>query len=183
MMNNGKIMEQQWRKSAMKIPGLYYQRMKDGTATFNGGQAGMRFQASNPYDCFMFLEPTLYLLELKSHNGASLPYTAIRKNQLDSLATAAKKPGVEAGFVVHFREKDECWFVNGLDVKEFVEEQERKSIPIAWFRENGVKVEMIHLRHRVMYDVQGMMISLAERRIAERGNREERRENERLLCL
>lgn len=168
-MNAGKIMEAQWRKSALHIPKIYYRRMNDGTATFyGGGQDGVRFQQENPYDCFMYLAPTLYLIELKSHKGTSLPINAIRKIQLKHLSSVQGVPGIEAGFVVHFPDKEECWFADGWKVKAFVDDTERKSIPLKWFQENGIRVEVIPLVKRVEYDVKGLIDSLTERRKGKR---------------
>lgn len=165
-MNAGKRMEQQWRKSALRVPKLYYKRMNDGTATFYGGQAqnGVRFQKENPYDCFMYLEPCLYLVELKIHKGSSLPISAIRGVQLDHLSSVHGTPGIYAGFVVHFADKEECWWVDGWEVKEHVRTTERKSIPIAWFRENGVQVELIKKVTNVEYNVGELLLDLSIRR-------------------
>ena len=158
-MNAGKVMERQWRKSAMRVEGLYYHRMNDGTASFYGGQGqpGIRFQQSSPYDCFMYYEPRLYLLELKQHKGKSIPNSAIRKNQLEAVAKASGKPGVVAGFVVHFVDQDQCWFADGAEVKEFVDTNERKSIPVAWFQDHGCAVALVHKKTQVEYDIQSLL--------------------------
>lgn len=166
-MNAGKVMERQWRKSAMRVPNLYYHRMNDGTATFYGGQGqtGVRFQKENPYDCFMFLCPCLYLIELKSHKGGSIPLNAIRNVQLLNLSAVKDVDGIEAGFVVHFVDKGECWFADGWKVREFAETTERKSIPLAWFQENGVRIGLVEKRTNTEYDVSGMIADLADRRV------------------
>lgn len=159
-MDSGKRMEASFRKSAIKISGVYYKRMNDGTASFYGGQAqeGIRFQKSNDYDAFMHYAPILYLLEFKSHLGAALPFAKIRKNQLEALNNASKAfPMVAAGFVIHFVEKDECWFVRGDKVFDFVEAGTRKSIPIAWCRENGLRIGTKKLKTNFEYDVFGFI--------------------------
>ena len=174
-MNSGKLMERQWRESALRVPGLYYQRMNDGTALFYGGSDGknVRFQKDNPYDCFMYLEPTLYLIELKSHKGASIPFSAIRDNQIEALDKASAIHGIEAGFVVHFPDKDECWYVEGHTLAEYKRETDRKSIPLGWFRENGVRVELFHKRVNTAYDVLGLTIDLSVRRLELDGREKE----------
>lgn len=161
-MNAGKRMEQNWRKSALRVPRLYYKRMNDGTATFYGGQAqnGVRFQKENPYDCFMYLEPKLYLIELKSHKGNSLPINAIRGVQLDHLSSVMGVPGIVAGFVVHFQDKEECWFADGWRVKQFVLNTDRKSIPLEWFRKNGTSVTLIKKITNTEYDVKALLLDL-----------------------
>lgn len=52
---------------------------------------------------------TLYLLELKSTKGTSIPYTMIRKNQIDGLDEADNHMLV-AGFIFNFREKDNATY-------------------------------------------------------------------------
>ena len=162
-MNAGKRMEQNWRKSCLRVPKLYYKRMNDGTATFYGGQAqnGVRFQKENPYDCFMYLEPNLYLIELKTHKGSSLPINAIRGIQLDHLSSVMGVPGIVAGFVVHFQDKEECWFADGWRVKQYVINAERKSIPIEWFRQHGTSVALIKKVTNTEYDVKTLLLELS----------------------
>ena len=162
-MNAGKRMEQNWRKSCLRVPKLYYKLMNDGTATFYGGQNqnNVRFQKENPYDCFMYLEPCLYLIELKSHKGSSLPINAIRGVQLDHLSSVMGVPGIVAGFVVHFVDKEECWFAEGWRVKQYVVTTDRKSIPLAWFQENGTNVGLVKKITNTEYDVQALLLDLA----------------------
>lgn len=166
-MNAGKRMEQNWRKSCLRVPRLYYKRMNDGTATFYGGQAqnGVRFQKENPYDCFMFLKPNLYLIELKSHKGSSLPINAIRGVQLDHLSSVMGVPGIVAGFVVHFQDKEECYFAEGWRVKQYVVTTDRKSIPIAWFRENGTGVGLVKKITNTEYDVKALLWELETKEV------------------
>ena len=155
-MNQGKIMEQAWRKAAKKVPGLYFQRMNDGTASYSRGGEGspVRFQQKNPYDCFMHYKGKLFLLELKHHKGASLPFTAIREQQLAHLAQASVAyDDVIAGFVVMFADSGECFFANGNAVAEFENTSERKSIPISWFRENALGIPVRKLKTNWEYNV------------------------------
>lgn len=166
MTDSGKRMEASFRESAKKIPGVYYKRMNDGTASFYGGQAqeGIRFQKSNDYDAFMHKAPLLYLLEFKSHLGAALPFAKIRENQLKALNEASLAfPMIAAGFLIHFTEKDECWFVRGDKVNDFVKAGERKSIPIQWCRENGLQVGTRKKKINYDYDVEGMIREIEKR--------------------
>lgn len=64
---------------------------------------------------------------------------------------------VAAGFVIHFVDKDECWFVRGDRVFDFVEASERKSIPIAWCKENGLLIRTRKLKTNYDYDVLGFI--------------------------
>lgn len=165
-MNAGKAMERQWRKSVLRLNDVYYQRMNDGTATFYGGQSqnGIRFQKTSPYDCFMYSYPMLFLIELKSHKGKSLPYTAIRRQQVESTAKAGWIPGVVAGFVVHFTEVGECWFAPGWKVKDYMDKSDRKSIPLEWFQSNGARIGVIMKRTNAEYDVEQFLIDCGAER-------------------
>jgi len=154
-MNNGKVMEQQFRKSAKKVPGLFFYRLRDGTASFYGGKedSRIRFQQRNIADVVMFKTPVLYLLELKTHNGASLPRAKVRENNLKDLAEAAEYSNVVSGFIVDFAERGKAFYVDSRRVKQFLEDADRKSIPIAWFEQNGVRVGIQQLKVNKLYDV------------------------------
>ena len=73
-----------------------------------GGLTGV----CNICDYIAYNYPTLYLLELKTHAGASLPFSAIRDNQWDGLYDAVKKSsGVVAGILCWYYEKDVTLFI------------------------------------------------------------------------
>jgi recombination protein U len=152
-------MEQQWRKCAKKVDGLYYKRMNDGTATFYGGQAqeGIRFQQSSPYDLFMFKSPILFTLELKSHTGSSLPFSCIRENQMTDLLKAGAHKDIVAGFVVFFSEKDKCYFVDASQMKHAQDNGGKKSISIKECEAVGIEIGVRPLKTNVDYDVQGFV--------------------------
>ena len=77
-MTSGKRFEKNVKDS---IPEEYfYYRFKDGTSSW-GGNDQVRFQARNICDSMLYNGYNLYLLELKSHKGKSLPLSCIRENQ------------------------------------------------------------------------------------------------------
>lgn len=153
-LNSGKRFEQQWRKCARKVPELFFYRLRDGTATYYGGsQDGIRFQQSNMCDVMMFLSPLLFLLELKSTKGSSLPLKNIRKDQLSDLLESGKHKHVLAGFVVYFADKQVCYFASAATINAFKESNDRKSIPLDWFERLGRKVAVIPLKVNVDFDV------------------------------
>lgn len=163
-MNAGKVMERQWRNSAIRVPGLRYQRMNDGTATFWKGQEGARFQMRNPFDCYMFKKPVLFELELKSHKGKNIPFSAIRDNQIKHLANVSKADlGVVAGLIAYFEDEQRCFYVDGDIALDFMESGKRKSFPIAWFEVNGHEIKVTRLRKNVMYDVDEFVDAMIER--------------------
>ncbi len=167
MKNAGKVMEQQFRKSAKKVPGLFFYRLRDGTASFYGGAQDnrIRFQQRNIADVVMFQTPVMYLLELKTHNGASLPLTAIRENNLKDLADAAQYSNMVSGLIVDFPERGRAYFADARAVQRFMRSQERKSIPILWFDLNGILIESRTLQVNRVYDVRGFVDQMNKKSI------------------
>jgi recombination protein U len=96
----------------------------------------------------------LYLLELKSHKGSSLPFTAIRKNQLTELSKASTYKNITAGFIINFAEKERTFFCKVDDVLYFIEHEDRKSIPISWCEEWGREIQSRKLKANYRYDLE-----------------------------
>lgn len=166
--NPGKKFEEDFVKS---IPDRCdVTRLKDA-----GGWAKseeLRFTIKNPCDFVVFsghrLEhefTDMYKFELKSLNGKSLPYANIKPKteKLTARETSlifisklveSEAKGVRAGLVVNFRDTNETFWVTALDVERFVDNADRASIPIDWFREHGhlIKQELIRVRYR--YDLE-----------------------------
>jgi len=155
-LNSGKKFETNFKNS---VPNnIFFYRFRDGTSSW-AKQENTRFQAKNICDCMMYDGQFLYLLELKSHKGASLPLSVIRKNQIDDLMAASKHENVIAGLIVNFADKEtvyfmpidlaEQWFNNGI----------RKSIPISEFKEKCIEIQGTKLKTNYRYDIQGFMKS------------------------
>lgn len=154
-MNSGKLFEKQWRKSAKDVEGLFYYRFKDSPTSWinNQGKSGLRFTNDNICDVLMFYSPILFLLELKSHAGKSLPISVIRKNQLNGLNEASNYANIKAGLLVFFSSVNKCFFADIKKVYSFIEKSERKSIPISFFEKYGLEIPVKQLRTNYMYDV------------------------------
>jgi recombination protein U len=151
----GKIFEAEIKAS---IPdGFYVERYKDDTAGFYG--------VTNPADFRLYREPNLFLWELKTHKGKSLPLAKIRLNQIKGLYNADEYTGVFAGFIINFRELEETYYVPVWDVvKHFylvtdageiedIKPNGRKSIPVSWCRTYGTKIEQEKKRVRYTYNL------------------------------
>ena len=119
---------------------VFFYRFRDGTSAWGGDQTNTRFQQSNMCDCMMFDGNNLYLLELKSHKGKSLPLTAIRKNQIEELAKASTYQNVISGLVIHFADVGQTFFVKIQDILNFINDAERKSIPLIWCERFGIRI-------------------------------------------
>lgn len=151
-MNNGKIFERQWRKSAQDCKDLFYYRLKDSPTSWGQSEA-IRFTNENICDVVMFKTPVLFLLELKAVSNKSLPYTNIRKNQFDGLLEASEVKNVRAGLVVYFHDLEECYFADIKSLDKFKRENDRKSFPVQFFRDSGMKIDIKSLRVNKLYGV------------------------------
>ena len=139
----GKIFEEEVKAS---IPSDFYiERYKDDTAGFKG--------VANPADFRIYKYPYLFLLELKSHKGKSIPLDKIRESQIKGLAKAVDYVGVFGGFLFNYRELEETYYVPVNKVQEFIIFETRKSIPVDWCRENGVRIEQRKKKVRYTYNL------------------------------
>jgi len=117
----------------------------------------MRFTSSNPCDFIIYSEQhrgfAMYKLELKSTLGKSLPFGNIKDHQLEGLYKSSLK-GVEALFIVNFRDLNETYRVSAVALQAFINGTDRKSIPIAWFRECAILIKQSLIRVRYRYDLE-----------------------------
>lgn len=146
-MKSGKAFERQFRASCKKDPELFFYRLKDSPSSWSaGGSASIRFTSDNICDWILFKSPVLFLIELKSHTGSSLPFSCIRKNQIDGLMDASKYRNIVPGVICFFTEKERCFFLNIIKLKELQDSNTRKSIPIKYFEDFGIEIDVENLR-------------------------------------
>lgn len=141
--DEGKKFEQDIKASIP--PDFYTERYKDDTAGFYG--------VSNPADYRLYKYPYTFLLELKTHKGKSIPIDRIRPNQIQGMYKAVQYKGIYAGFILSFRELEETYYIAVQDMIAFINSKERKSIPVDWCRENGVRIAQHKKRVRYSYDL------------------------------
>lgn len=168
-MNKGKIFEQQFKKSVSKIPDIWFNRLNDGTSSWSRGSE-TRFQAPNDCDFEVFFGRVLFLLELKNHKGSSLPYSAIRQNQIEKLNMKSKTPWVIPGFLVFFEDHGRCFFLNAETVYFHKIHGERKSIPISFFEKYGIEISCKKLKVNYNYDIKPLFEALVEECESNDGN-------------
>jgi len=158
MKNLGKVFEQNWRLSIPETTNIFYYRLKDTASSYYGGNNNLRFSQNNIADAFMYHcnngANNLLILEYKSHKGKSLPLTCIRENQLNEMLLAGEKTGVIPMLIVFFSDIERCFSLNIKFVKEFLRNNDRKSIPIEYFEENGLEIEVIKLRTNYRYNIE-----------------------------
>lgn len=151
-MNAGKRFEEDFKKS---VPGDYFiYRLRDSAGAWQGGEQ-TRFTPSNLCD-FILYKNTLYLLELKSIQGASIPLDNLNKGHLKKMEKEAEKIGVKSGVVINFRDKEETYYLSAKKTRDFIRSADRKSIPIEYARVNGTLIAQTLKRTRYSYDVKGV---------------------------
>lgn len=100
----------------------------------------------------------MFYLELKSHKGKSIPFTAICKNSKDTriyeMAMKAENKGIFSFIIFNWRDCDnETYAVSAELVNNFINYADRKSIPFDWVKENGVRIHHRLKRVRYSYDI------------------------------
>lgn len=153
-MTTGKRLENNFKLS---VPSdIFFYRFKDGTSSW-GGNEMTRFQAKNISDCLMFDGSRLFLVELKSTKGKSLPFSNIRTSQIEDLSKANKFKNIVAGFFIEFNEIDRAFFIKIEDFISFQKTSSRKSIPIEELEKSGTEVETTKLRVNNRFNVKKMI--------------------------
>lgn len=154
MKTTGKRFEENFKKSIPK--NIFYYRLKDNSNIWSKGTK-TRFTPNNICDCFLFDGDYLYLLELKSTKGKSLPFHNIKKHQIDDLMWASNYANVVSGFLIDFSELDECYFIEISCFYEFYTTTKRKSLGIDFCRNNGIKIGVNRLKINKKYNVKEMI--------------------------
>lgn len=147
MANEGKLFEKHFRGS---IPSsIYHYRLKDDTSGFAG--------IANPCDIFIYRYPSMYLMELKSHKGLSIPFTAIRKAQWEGLDKAKDYKGIYAGVIVNMREHDITFYIPIENLLEFRDTCGKKSMNIEDMKKIGLVVGQTLKRKYYNYHIEDLL--------------------------
>lgn len=164
-MNAGKQFEKDFKESISS--NVWYYRFKDSPATYDmnsacnscpqNKQKHVRFATKNICDCEIYKMPNLFLLELKTTNQKSLAFSMVRDNQINELTSADVHKGIVAGFIVNFRAVNETYFMPVVGFNYYKKVLTSKSIPIAIFRDNCLKIEQMKLRIHWKYNIDGFV--------------------------
>lgn len=139
---------------------MFVYRFKDGTASWgSGGSSNVRFQATNICDMEIFYQGKLVLLELKSVLKKSLPITNIKASQIEGLTKAFRKnaSNMFVGFLVNFRDYEETYFMSIEQFNQYISNEERKSIPIEYFKKNCIIVSQTKKKVRYGYNIEDFL--------------------------
>ena len=157
-MNAGKQFEKDFKASV--LDDQFFLRLNDA-----GGwskSSDLRFTPSNLCDCIVHPPSSslLYLLELKSHTGSSIPESEIngdpkkrkdgRKTKVEKLAEI-DQVGTFPGYVCNFRDYSETYIIGAYYVQQ--ELTVRKSLSLETCRELGVRIPQTKLRIHWRYDL------------------------------
>ena len=153
-MKKGRNFEENFRKSIDRdLPELFFYRFKDGTATWDKNSTTTRFQSHNIADCMIFYKTNLFIFELKSHKGKSLPFNCIRNTQYEEMFNASKKQHVYPFIIIFFSEIEECYAINIKEITKFKMSTDRKSIPLEFCKEKGHKINLTKLITNYRFDI------------------------------
>lgn len=162
MKGEGKKFEEDFKNS---IPqDVLFIRLKDAGGWSNGDNT--RFTIRNECDGIVFKSPLIYLTELKSHKGKSIPIKDVvreseqkakiekgKKTRIEILCEYHRKPNVIAGVAFNFRDTEETYFVFVDKVQQFIDKGERASFPLVWIKENGIRIQQRKKVTRYRYDI------------------------------
>ena len=155
-MKKGQNFENNFKNSIDKNDSsIFFYRFKDGTANWGpkDNKDKIRFQAHNISDYMIFYRHKLFILELKSHKGKSLPLNCIRNSQYEEMFNASFKNSVYPMLIIFFSDISECYAVHIRDIIQFKDNSDRKSIPLSFCQEKGFKIECHQLRTNFKFNV------------------------------
>lgn len=111
--------------------------------------SGYRYTSSNICDFICFNNNILFLVELKAHKGASLPFSNI--TQYDKLIEKIGIPGVRVGVVLWLYEKDLVLYIPISTITK-MKSDGKKSVGLKAIKE-GYNIKIIpSIKKRVFMD-------------------------------
>lgn len=159
MKNQGKIFEEDFRASLnLNNPDLFFYRFKDGTASWGDkNNPNVRFQQKNIADSMIFYKGYLFITELKSHKGKSLPFSCIRDNQFQEMYKASFKKNVFPIVIIFFSEIEEAYAIKMTDIIHLRDENISKSISLLFARQKGLKIDSRKLQTHYRFLVEDFL--------------------------
>lgn len=100
--------------------------------------SGYKVVSKNVSDYICFNIDKLFLIECKTHSGASIPFDAI--SQYDTMLNYVGIPGVRAGIVVWLYQKEDAIFYIPISSIKQMKEDGLKSVGIKTFESGKYKI-------------------------------------------
>lgn len=116
MQNRGKQFEDVIKKAFQQVPGVSIDRLHDQ-------MTGYKVTSANICDFIVYKKPYEYYIECKSVHGNTLPFSNITDRQWNGMLEKSKIPGVFAGVI--------CWWVD-KDTTKFIPIQVLESLKSHW---------------------------------------------------
>ena len=151
--NYGKRFEEDIKRSVPENCWIY--RLRDSSGAWKGGEH-TRFTPSNICDYIIMADKKMFLLELKSHTGASIPFSCIRPTQIEEMSKI-EHDDIEAYFLLNYRDIERTYAIKAKDLKAYMESTDRKSIPIKWCINNAIEVPSEKKRTRFRYSLEVLL--------------------------
>lgn len=108
--NRGKQFEQKFMNDWMvTFPNSFIFRLKDDTSQF-------KYTAANPCDFICFVKDRLFLIETKTIQGNTFPFSNL--SQYDKLLSYSDIDGLVAGVIIWFVDHDRVVFIPVTTVKQ-----------------------------------------------------------------
>ena len=162
--NEGKLFENAIKNSVPNTCWIY--RLRDNASSFSGG-TNTRFASTNICDYIAFddITRTLFLWELKSTKGTSIPLNMIRQNQIDGLLEASKH-NLVAGFILNFRnENNDTFFITIDEFIDLTKSINKKSFNVKDLESIGaIHIESTKKRTRYTYNMSDLIYKITEKR-------------------
>lgn len=140
--NRGKQFEEVVKDCFLAVPGVSIDRLHDQMTGFKG--------STNVCDFIVYKEPNEFYFECKAVHGNTLPFSNITKNQWDGMLAKSKIPGVYAGVICWWVDRDVTLFVPIQKLQEY-KESGFKSIRFDIFDNVGV-YQVFGNKKRVFFD-------------------------------
>ena len=127
MKNEGKKFEEDFFNSLSND--FFKYRLRDAGGWSDA--TNTRFTPSNLCDLIYFNGATLYLMELKSVKGKSMPFSNIGNiKKLYKMVEEASKKDTIPCYIINFREVERTFYIQANVLKEFYETCGKKSINV-----------------------------------------------------
>ena len=128
----GKQWEQKVKEDFQKIEDCSVDRIYDSVSGYK--------TISNISDFIVYMYPSIYYIECKSHKGNTFPLTNL--TQYDKLKSKVGIPGVRTGMLLWFIDHDVCIYVPTSTVTKMIEDG-KKSVNIKMLNTNEYNIKVV----------------------------------------
>ena len=155
MKNQGKKFEEDFRKSLSDD--IFYYRFRDSGGNWNRTEKS-RFTINNIADNMIFFNGCLFLNELKTHKGKSIPISCIMGNktkekQIKDLEKANKYHNIFSNIIIFLSDIERCFALDIENFLFFMQENDRQSIPLEYLEIMGIEIDVTKIRTNYRFNI------------------------------